>query len=291
MLLLWLLLLLLLLAAVAAAAASAAVAAVAAAAADTVVAAAAAVDAAAAGTVSSYCRMSISLSFSLLFQTDFGPCHGWACWAYERDNGLLGKTPTNNRSPEFTLLRAWVAKQHTAASVAAQVHQLVHSVEPADIKMEDQVLVRLYRRLTAVSSSDPHEGCGVGIMSRIDQQHLLRPFGTLEGIYGALGLETSLHCRLRAHVATRPLLHSTRRALDAFLATRYGHAFPSSAVTARVSDDRTYNVFGTLDYFGEVIRAGDAQPVLPLAMATFVFHHALDASPAPSHTIWPTYHV
>ena len=35
---------------------------------------------------------------------DFGPLHGFWCYAFERYNGLLGDTPNNNRTIEAQLM-------------------------------------------------------------------------------------------------------------------------------------------------------------------------------------------
>ncbi len=43
---------------------------------------------------------------------DYGPAHGWTCFAFERMNGLLKETSTNMRNVEETLIRVWTQRDY-----------------------------------------------------------------------------------------------------------------------------------------------------------------------------------
>ena len=43
---------------------------------------------------------------------DYGPAHGWTCFAFERMNGLLKETNTNQRNVEETLMRTWTQRDY-----------------------------------------------------------------------------------------------------------------------------------------------------------------------------------
>ena len=44
--------------------------------------------------------------------SDYGPAHGWTCFAFERMNGLLKETNTNMRNVEETLIRVWTQRDY-----------------------------------------------------------------------------------------------------------------------------------------------------------------------------------
>ena len=43
---------------------------------------------------------------------DYGPAHGWTCFAFERMNGTLKETSTNMRNVEETLIRVWTQRDY-----------------------------------------------------------------------------------------------------------------------------------------------------------------------------------
>ncbi len=43
---------------------------------------------------------------------DYGPAHGWTCFAFERMNGTLKETSTNMRNVEETLVRVWMQRDY-----------------------------------------------------------------------------------------------------------------------------------------------------------------------------------
>ena len=43
---------------------------------------------------------------------DYGPAHGWTCFAFERMKGMLKETSTNTRNVEETLIRVWTQRDY-----------------------------------------------------------------------------------------------------------------------------------------------------------------------------------
>ncbi len=81
---------------------------------------------------------------------DFGPIHGFWLFAYERFNGMLGETNTNNVSPECTMMHAFQV-QHT-------LHERIQSMTLSCLPSALRVAVTTLQSVDAADWNDSRPG-------------------------------------------------------------------------------------------------------------------------------------
>ena len=112
---------------------------------------------------SEFCTMNLHLHCHLkecLF--DYGPSHGFWCFAFERCNGILGSYPNNNKNIEKTMMNRFMEESCKRLHCSSEIDKELEEIFPTNNNMgsvyETQVNPKSFIRIQHLTSSvDLHD--------------------------------------------------------------------------------------------------------------------------------------